>query len=225
MERHNWQYREGYRDSRRGDFRDDRNRPDESSYRGAYRLDTDSRHRNETTFDGFDMNDRGTRQQGGDYVLRRSRNLQDNDDYTQNQYQQSYGDSRGQQQWSDQRRSDREGFGSRYGGAAGMEDRRTSFGGSRQDDDRQRFGGGAGNFNNNYGPDRYSNRRGENYGNMAGSLSFGYDGDYNSDPDYNRHYNPLSGEMRSYRDHYTERHPRRYGPPDRTGSNPDYDRY
>ncbi|MDX5417906.1 MAG: hypothetical protein LPK09_01730 [Hymenobacteraceae bacterium] len=213
MERYDWQDRPQQRDDRRINWE-----KDESHYRGAYRLDTDSRHHNETTYDGFDMESQGRRgnaQQGGDYVYRRSRNLQDNDNYTDYQYRQSYGDSHG-----------RDNFGSRYGGGAGMRD--TS---SRYENERRYRGGRTyydrntgSNFEANYGPDRYSHRPGENYGNMAGSLSYGYDGDTISDPDYNRPYNPMTGEMRSYRDTYRPR-PQRYGPPDRTGSNPDYDRY
>jgi hypothetical protein len=232
MERYNWHDRPGYGNDRRNYREQQQPRLDESAYRGAYRLDTDSSHHNETTYDGFDT-DSGP-QHGGDFVYRRSRNLQDNDGYTEDQYRQNYGDLRDQQnsnyrqQWTEEQYRPRSGgFGSRYGGSAGMEDSRSRFGGERnREDNRTRFGGSTGsNFNNDYGPDRYRNRPGENYGNMAGSLSFGYDGDYNSDPDYNRQYNPLSGEMRSYRDQYTERHPKRYGPPDKTGTNPDYDRY
>ena len=239
MERYNWQDRSGYSDDRSGYRDQEQQRLDESAYRGAYRLDTDSRHRNQTTYNGFDRHDQdphqGTGQHGGNYVYRLSRNLQDNDHYTENQYRQSYGDSRSQrsdnnyrQQWHEQRSPQRSGFGSRYGGRAGMAGDQSHFGGDeRQEGFRSHFGGSAGsNFNNDYGPDRYGSRGpGENYGNMAGSLSFGYDGDFNVDPYANRHYNPLSGELRSYRDQYVPRHPHRYGPPDKTGTNPDYDRY
>lgn len=222
MERHNWQDHPDYKDDRRN-YREPQPPLDESAYRGAYRLDTHSRHHNETTYNGFDMD---TRQQGGDYVYRRTRNLQDNDDYTGEQYRQSYPDSRHQKWHQVPYDPQTGGFGSRYGGDAGMGDSRSNIGGEHYPDDRARIGRDAGsNFSNDYGPDRYRNRPVENYGNMAGSLSYGYDGDYNANQEHNRHYNPLSGHVRSYRDTYTQRHPKRYGPPDNTGTNPDYDRY
>jgi hypothetical protein len=229
MERYNnWQDR--YDDRRR-----DERRSDESHYRGAYRLDeegddsTYNRSRQGSQSRGnhgrsSDMQNRNryndNDNQGGDYVYRRSRNMQDNDDYTERQHQRSY---RGQDD-----------FGGRYGGSAGMRDSRSndderrgnSRSGSQQYDDVYRHRT-SGNFDGDYRPDNYPHRRGENYGNMAGSLSFGYDGDRNSDPDYNRRYNPLTGELRQPRrdEDGRQRQPRRYGPPDRTGSNPDYDRY
>ncbi|MHC2990796.1 hypothetical protein OB13_04075 [Pontibacter sp. HJ8] len=233
MEPYNWHDQPGFWNDR-PDYREREQQPrlDESAYRGAYRLDTDSRHHNVTTYDGF-LTDSGP-QHGGDFVYRRSRNLQDNDGYTENQYRQNYGDLRDQQNsahrqhWVEEQHHPRSGgFGSRYGGSAGMEDSRSGFGGApSREDSRTRSGSSAGsNFNNDYGPDRYRSRPGENYGNMAGSLSVGYDGDFNADQNRNRHYDPLSGEIRNYRDQYTMRHPKRYGPPDKTGSNPDYDRY
>ena len=239
MERYNWQDRRGYPDDRSG-YRDQEHRQlDESAYRGAYRLDTESRHRDETTYNGFNRNEQNQdhyhdiEQHGGGYVYRRSRNLQDNDPYSGHQHRQSYGDSRlrgsdsnYRQQWHEQQRPDSGGFGSRYGGRAGIERDQERFGGDKEREEgyRTRFGGG--NFSNDYGPDRYGSREPEeNYGNMAGSLSYGYDGDFNVDPYAGRHYNPLTGELRSYRDQYIPRHQHRYGPPDKTGANPDYDRY
>jgi hypothetical protein len=206
MDRYNnWQ-------DRQDDRRRDERRPDQSQYRGAYRLNENEQHStyNRSRQGDMDNRDRDNEDQGGDYVYRRSRNLQDNDDYTERQYQQRYrGDS--------SRQGNDNNFGGRYGGGFGMRD-------------SQQYGDNyghrtSGNFDGDYRPDNYQHRRGENYGNMAGSLSFGYDGDRNSDPDYNRRYNPLTGEIRHRESDSEQRQPRRYGPPDRTGSNPDYDRY
>lgn len=221
MDRHNnWQ-------DRRDDRAHDNRRLDESQYRGAYRLDEDSHY---TTYNRSRHGDLGERDRnhdnhGGDYVYRRSRNLQDNDGYTERQYQQSYrGGSPGQRDYND--------FGGRYGGSAGMRDNRSDYndrrGSSRGGD--QQYGDyysrrTSSNFDADYRPDHYPQRRGENYGNMAGSLSYGYDGGYNSDPDYNRRYNPLTGELRQRQGSYEQHQSRRYGPPDSTASNPDYDRY
>lgn len=221
MERYNnnnWQ-------DRRDDRRRDERRPAESQYRGAYRLDEDGHY---STYNRSRQGDMGNRDrysdnQGGDYVYRRSRNLQDNDAYTERQYQQSY--RRGSSH-----EDDHDNFGGRYGGGAGMRDNRSNYNERSESTrgGRQQYGDyygprTSGNFDGDYRPDNYPHRRDENYGNMAGSLSFGYDGDRNSDPDYNRRYNPLTGEMRQRGSE--QRQPRRYGPPDRTGSNPDYDRY
>jgi hypothetical protein len=109
MERYNnWQ-------DRRDDRRRDERRPDESQYRGAYRLDEDEQYStyNRSRQGGMGNNgrDRYNEDQGGDYVYRRSRNLQDNDDYTERQYQQSYrGGSSREGDYSD--------FGGRYGGSS-----------------------------------------------------------------------------------------------------------
>ncbi|PKV75782.1 hypothetical protein [Pontibacter ramchanderi] len=217
--RNNWR---DDRDERRGEGR----RLDESQYRGAYRLDEDGRYSTYNRSRKGDManagRDRQNESQGGDYVYRRSRNLQDNDGYTERQYQQSY---RGEQS----RQEDYSNFGGRYGGSAGMRDQRSDYNERGMRGGRQ-FGDTygrrtSGNFDGDYHPDNYPQRRGENYGNMAGSLSYGYDGDRNSDPDYNRRYNPLTGELRQRQGNYEQGQSRRYGPPDRTASNPDYDRY
>lgn len=212
------------RDNRRrhhDDFRDHGSnhyrRVDEDIYRGAYRLDNESDHSDETTYDGFDLNDsmarhhepdnrrdeqrreyRGEQNQGGDYVYRRSQHTEDNN----------------RRYYDNERRSDDRGYK------------------SHQDDHpsgyyRDRYGDGRSNFNNSYAPDPYRNQHeDQNYGNMSGSLSFGYDGDYNSDPEYKRRYDPISGKLRNNREEDNRRrHPDRYGPPDRFGINPDYDRY
>lgn len=221
MERYNnWQDR---RDDRHRDSR----RLDESQYRGAYRLDEDGHYSTYNRSNQDDMGNRGRHEDnhGGDYVYRRSRNLQDNDGYTERQYQQSYrGDNSRQGNYSN--------FGGRYGGGAGMRDDRSRYGneGGNLREDSQYYDDNygrriSGNFDGDYHPDNYPQRRGENYGNMAGSLSYGYDGGYTSDPDYNRRYNPLTGEIRHRSGNYQQGQPRRYGPPDRTASNPDYDRY
>ena len=221
MDRYNNRY------DRQDDRRDDNRRLDESQYRGAYRLDEDGHY---TTYNRSRQGDSGhdphNDNHGGDYVYRRSRNLQDNDGYTQRQYQQSYQGNRA-------RSGDYSNFGGRYGGSAGMRDSRSGYserGGESSRESSQSYDDDygrriSGNFDNDYRPDYYSRGPGENYGNMAGSLSYGYDGGYNSDPDYNRRYNPLTGEIRHRSNDHSQRRPHRYGPPDRTGTNPDYDRY
>lgn len=231
MERYNddWQDRH---ENRRGDAR----RSDNDHHRGAYRLDEEGDYstynRSNRSHQGnnsrySDLGNRGpygnNENQGGDYIYRRSRNQQDNDDYTRHQQQDSY----------------RGGSANQRGYSSGNPDRHSSQGRPPYDGGRQAQGGNAqrydedysrrtaGNFDADYHPDSYGRGRGENYGNMAGSLSYGYDGGRNSDPDYNRRYNPMTGEIRQRRheDDDRQRQPRRYGPPDRTGSNPDYDRY
>ncbi|MBX0332893.1 hypothetical protein K3G39_06555 [Pontibacter sp. HSC-14F20] len=218
----NWQDRD---DERRRDGR----LLDESRYRGAYRLDEDGHYSTYNHSRQGDMGNSGrdpyNDNQGGDYVYRRSRNLQDNDGYTEHQYQQSNpGSSLRQDNYND--------FGGRYGGSAGMRNNRSGYNEPNRNErsGNQQYGDyyshrTASNFDADYRPDHYPHRRGENYGNMAGSLSYGYDGDDNSDPDYNRRYNPLTGELHQHDMNYQQRQPRRYGPPDNTGSNPDYDRY
>ncbi|GAB3539009.1 hypothetical protein GCM10027443_35020 [Pontibacter brevis] len=231
MERDNWNNRDRYNDNRNQNRGNDR-RADEDSYRGAYRLDTTSDHRNETTWDGFDRNDRN-RNQGGDNYNRnynsdysrnynsgqqgnRGRSSVGNFDYDRDnryQYQDRNGNSRN---WDEQYQPTSGGYGSRFGGNSGG-----NFGGydrnernNRHDSVRSRIddrnSSGWDNFNSDYSPDNYAGRRsGANEGNMAGSLSFGYDGDRNSDPDWNRNYDPLSGERRSYHGNYQSRHPER----------------
>lgn len=221
MDRHNnWQ-------DRRDDRTHDNRLLDESKYRGAYRLDEEGQY---STYYRSNQGDTGHHHDnhGGDYVYRRSRNLQDNDGYTERQYQQSYrGGSARQGVEND--------FGGRYGGSAGRRDSRSDYnersGSSGSDNPYHPYHRNdyvhhaSSNFDVYYGPDNLPYNPGENYGNMAGSLSYGYDGGYNSDPDYNRRYNPLTGELRQHQDSFEQPQPRRYGPPDNTASNPDYDRY
>lgn len=234
MERDNWNNRNRYNNDRNQN-RGNEGRVDEDSYRGAYRLDTTSDHRNVTTWDGFDRDERN-RNQGSDY----NRNY--NSDYNRNynnDYNRNYnsgqqgnrgGSSRDEeydrdnryQSW-DQRGNTRNrdeqyqstsgGYGSRFGGNTGGNfegnDRQDRHDSVRSRIDKQEQSSGWENFDADYSPDNYAGRRDANYGNSAGSLSFGYDGDRNSDPDWNRQYNPLSGERRSYHGNYQSRHPER----------------
>lgn len=211
MERNNWNERYS-RDSDRSRYRGDATRTDEDSYRGAYRLDTTSDDRNKTTWDGFGQsNDRG-RHQNTDFNRNYNRNY--NSDYNRNynsdqrreggrssgdsHYQDRHGNNQG---WDEQHQPNSGGFGTRFGGN-GSEQHRSVH---DRISDRERFGGG--NFNSDYRPDNFRNNGGENSGNMAGSLSFGYDGDNNADPDWNRYYDPMSGHRRSYHGNYESRYP------------------
>ena len=256
MERDNWNNRRNYNNEYNNDrdqSRGNRNRVDEDSYRGAYRFDTSSDHRNETTWDGFHRNDRDrdrNRNQNSDYGRNsgsdnnsrgNDRNVYENyyRDYNSNQqgrgstllrdedydrdrrYQQDdrNGNTRNR---DEQYQSTSGGYGTRFGGNSGgnfggyergdRNDRDNRY--ERHDSVRSRIDesdqSGWGNFNSDYSPDNYgSRRRGINDGNMAGSLSYGYDGDRNSDPDWDRNYDPLSGERRSYHGNYQSRHPER----------------
>lgn len=208
MERNNWNNRQGYTNDRNRS-REKERRVDEDVYRGAYRLDNTSDHRNETTWDGFDRRDDRNRR-GMDYNQDYNRNY--NSDYNRNYNsdQRPYRsesekgsdfsrDSRSQnrsgnnQSWDQQYQPTSGGYGTRFGGR------------ERDNQNRDRYG--AGNFNVDYSPDNYGSRtKGLNEGNMAGSLSFGYDGDNNADPDGNRRYDPLSGHRHS---NYESRRPER----------------
>lgn len=209
MERDNWNRRpEDYNRDRRN--RDDRNESGDG-YRGAYRLDNDSNHRNETTYDGFDTN-RGdaerNRYRGNSYGQRERQEFRGNNDgFSQNR------NNRNSLQNDSTSRDDRQ-FSGR--------DRDGGYNSGR----REQYGS---NFNNRYASDNYNHQRGENYGNMAGSLSFGYDGDFNADPDQNRMYDPLSGRRQSYHGHYrtrgAENRDRNNAPSDRNDRYRDQDRY
>ncbi|CAM3849180.1 hypothetical protein POKO110462_22035 [Pontibacter korlensis] len=211
MEGNYWN-RDDDRDNR--DRYDNRQRTDEDSYRGAYRLDTTSDHRNESTWDGFDSRDQN-RRRGNDY------NQNYNNDYNRN-YNQDYNSySRGNDRnrgydhdnynmnsrYRDSNNRDEHyrstgGYGTRFGGDSNQQHR------SVHDRISDRDGYSAsGNFNPDYGPDYYGQGGGANYGNQAGSLSFGYDGSSNYDRDWNRHYDPLTGRRHSYHGNYTSRHP------------------
>lgn len=226
MERDNWNNRNRYNNDR-DKSRGNEGRVDEDSYRGAYRLDTTSDHRNQTTWDGFDRDDRN-RNQGSDYNRNYNNdyNRNYNSDYNRNYNSGQQGSRDGffrdndddrnssyqnQDRSSSTRNRDEQyqsrsgGYDTRFGGNSGGNDRHDSVR-SRID---KRDLSGWGNLNTDYSPDNYAGRKDANYGNTAGSLSYGYDGNRNSDPDWNRQYNPLSGERRSYHGNYQSRHPER----------------
>jgi hypothetical protein len=212
MEGNDWYNRTGYTDYR-NHFRGDERHLDqrvfgakdpEDAYRGAYRFDNTSNHHNVSTYDWQvarphrteDRND--IRPQVSNQQNRQHDYERDWSGYYHNDRDEdSYGNDRRRQQML---RDERQGPGSR------------SYNNPRDTS-------GYGNFDEPYGPDRYTRHRGENYGNMAGSLSFGYDGGYNSNPDYNRMYDPLSGRIRNRQDDSDDA--RR----DRRNDNADYDRY
>ncbi|QCR22622.1 hypothetical protein [Pontibacter sp. SGAir0037] len=199
MERDNWNRRRSDFDDRDQDNRYRNNnrfgnnaaKDEEDSYRGAYRFDNTSDHHNQSTYNGFDRS--GNRNQ---HNYRNEQGRQDNV-------------------------SGRNRFNERDDYSSGNDYRNTRDSVhdrmNRGYDNRERY---SSNFNNDYGSDNYRSGRGENYGNMAGSLSFGYDGDNNADPDANRMYNPLSGRRHSYHGNYSTRRPdnfdnRRNRPDDR----------
>ncbi|HEY4650496.1 MAG TPA: hypothetical protein VIG72_03735 [Pontibacter sp.] len=190
MEGNHW-YDKGYT-GYRNHFGGDDQPINPDVYRGAYRLDTESRDRSITTYNGFD---RYEQQQ------EHSRNYNRMpENYNQDQFR-NYNDDREQQQRNNQ--------------PYNRQQNRAPQGYWRDEETQQperlyRATHIIGNFESDYGRDRYNNYgSGENYGNMAGSLSWGYDGNYNSDPDENRYYNPLTGHRRSYHGNYTSRHPDR----------------
>ncbi|WP_299821403.1 hypothetical protein [uncultured Pontibacter sp.] len=237
MEGMDWYNRTGYTDYR-NHYRGDERPMDEDEYRGAYRLDTSSKHSNQSTWDW-------NRDQGRDH----SRNNY-NRDYNRNynrDYNQDYnsGNQRAghlanqrdyERDWSGNYHKDRGGYDhdnqnmdSRYRRNDSDRSYKTSnssdWNRNRNDDynshDRgqgshrsvrsridegNRDRSGSSNFNADYGPDRYGRGGGENYGNMAGSLSYGYDGANNHDPDWDRHYDPLSGRRQRKGGNYTSRH-------------------
>ncbi|TXK26984.1 hypothetical protein FVR03_21390 [Pontibacter qinzhouensis] len=183
MNRNNWhdserasrQNRNREDDYRDSNWRNSERQQDQDSYRGAYRLDTSSDHRNQSTWNGFSndnadrWSDQRDRQEEQRYRQNPDRHRSDfNNDFNQSHHSQP-------DNWQRNDRFNR------------SEDRPFTS--------RQNNYGAASNFNNDYGPDNYQHRQNENYGNMAGSLSFGYDGDRNSDPDTHRFYDPLSGRL------------------------------
>jgi hypothetical protein len=173
-------------------------RLNEDDYHHGYRSDNERNRHHDPTYDGFDLND--SMAQHYDASTYRAENNQGGD----------YVYRRDRDYQDDFNQSERHPYENRNAGHY-----------------RDRFGDGDSLFNNSYAPDPYRNKnRNENYGNMAGSLSFGYDGDYNSDPHYRRRYNPMNGKIReNYGEEDSRRYPRTYGPPDNSGMNPDYDRY
>ncbi|GAB3196418.1 hypothetical protein ABID22_002924 [Pontibacter aydingkolensis] len=219
----------------RSQYRNNERRVDEDMYRGAYRFDNSSDHRNVSTWDWKRDRDRSQ----GDYNRNYNRdyNQNYNNDYNRdynksNRRAEESGSKRDHERdWSGQTHSNRGGYDAdnyntdshyRNQGRSYRSGNSSNWNRPRHEsdhdhynyrsvrsrmDDRDRFVGGSSNFNANYGPDNYGRGGGENYGNMAGSLSFGYDGTSNYDPDWNRQYDPLSGHRQSYHGHYTSRHP------------------
>jgi len=211
-----------------------RRRADEDSYRGAYRFDTSSDHRNVSTWDWSNDQERNRRENDYNQNYNRDYNRNYNRDYNQdyNRYdrdstsrnrgydhdnynadsryyrdQDSRYRSSNSSNWDEQYRPTSGGYGTRFGGDTDREHR------SVHDRIEHRDRGALSSFNAHYGPDHYGQGGGANYGNEAGSLSYGYDGSSNYDPDWNRQYNPLtgrlSGQRRSYHGNYTSRHPER----------------
>ncbi len=205
MEGNDWYSRTGYTDYR-NHYRGDDQPLDPSVFRGAYRLDTDSNHHNQTTYSGFDRSRRPDEQQGGDYIYNRTGGMRHEDvsrselDRVHSNLDQNYDqDNRFRRDRDEQYRPHSGGYGTRFG-----DEERQGYR-SERDWNRDRYN------------DRYNDWGRERYGNTAGSLSFGYDGDYYSQQERSRHFDPLSGRMQN--------RPHRYGPPDEFGMNPDYDRY
>lgn len=170
---------------------------DEDMYRGAYRFDNESRDRNETTYDGFDNRDRR-------YSDDRSYNRQYRGSERGGNYTNDYNSSNRDQNWNRDRGRSSNSWSQNRNYDNQNQQR------NWQDDERERQYRStsiAGNFDADYSPDPYHSRGPEeNYGNMAGSLSYGYDGDFNSDFEEHRYYNPLTGRRRSYHGNYTSRH-------------------
>ncbi|NEM97816.1 hypothetical protein [Pontibacter burrus] len=171
---------------------------DEDMYRGAYRFDNESRDRNETTYDGFSNRDR---RYSDDRSYNRQYRSNDNSGYYAND---NYSSNRGQN-WNKDRMRDSGNW------SQNRDNEYQSRQRSLHDNDRERYNRSTsigGNFDSDYRPDPYYSRGPEeNYGNMAGSLSYGYDGDYNADWETrNRHYNPLTGSLRNYQKYY-DHHP------------------
>lgn len=234
MEGTDWYNRTGYTDYR-NHYRGDDRPLDEDVYRGAYRFDTDSDHRNASTWDwknqkgrrdrsdyNRDYNRNYNRDYNRDYNSgnRRAGELANRRDYERDwsgYYHNDRGydhdnyntDSRYRSQdrsyrtgnTSDWNRRDSDSYGNRDRGQQGHRSVRSRI--DERDQSRSIFDG-------DYRPDSYGHGGGENYGNMAGSLSYGYDGMSNYDPDWNRSYNPLTGDRQSYHGHYTSRHPEPY---------------
>lgn len=213
MEGNDWYNRTGYTDYRNHYRGDDRHldqrvfgeKDPEDAYRGAYRLDNTSNHHNISTYDWRAGAPHRTKDRDEARPQRGSQQPDRRHDY--------------ERDWSGYYHNDRdEGM---YGSdsiSRNIHSNEQYRLGNRSYSTRH-SGSGYNNFDEPYAPDHYSRRRGENYGNMAGSLSFGYDGGYNSNPDYNRMYDPLSGKIRNRQDDFNS--PRR----NMRDENTDYDRY
>ncbi len=200
MERNTWNNEPDYPNerNRREHLQNSPSRKDNDSYRGAYRLDNSSDHRNQSTWNGFENRDNRDNRRHTDYNQDFNRNY--NNDYNRN-----YNSSQ-------QRQTQYHPRDGQYGNSQQQSNTGNQYRGSHRHDsvhdrieDRDPYG--AGNFNSDYRPDTFGRGGGENYGNMAGSLSYGYDGGNNSDPDWNSRYDPMSGHRRSYHGNYKTRHP------------------
>jgi hypothetical protein len=78
MEGNDWYSRTGYTDYR-NHYRGDDRPLDQSVFRGAYRMDNDSDHHNETTYNSFGRNRNRDEQQGGDYIYNRTGGMRHED--------------------------------------------------------------------------------------------------------------------------------------------------
>ncbi|MBF9254666.1 hypothetical protein I2I11_15280 [Pontibacter sp. 172403-2] len=211
MKGNDWYNRTGYTDNRNHSGRDDQP-VDEDRYRGAYRFDNKSADRNETTYDGFDRNR---------HPYRRADNPGNSRDF---------GRDRGgayQNDWSAQDRNSRYQQGgsnsNQYRNNSGSYDRYSDRNTDRYSNRYEGEGhSGLGNFNPDYGPDHYRSGSGENYGNMAGSLSYGYDGTSNYNHDKDNYYDPLTGHHHSYHGNYSSRHPDFYNERERRRHQDDF---
>lgn len=211
MEGNDWYNSTGYTDYR-NHFRGDDRPIDQSVFRGAYRLDTDSPHHNQTTYN---------RNERREQLREDPRNYERRPDYYSSGSSYYYNEQSNQPQdprrdYERNRSSYRQGY---------WQDEET-----HQPESMYRSTHISGNFEDNYSPDPYNRyNRGENYGNMAGSLSFGYDGNRNADWEEHRYYNPLTGHRRSYHGNYTSRHPEpgneRLGRSFDRNRDSDYERY
>ncbi|MEJ8755488.1 hypothetical protein WG947_00650 [Pontibacter sp. H259] len=210
MEGNDWYNPTGYTDYR-NHFRGDERPIDQDVFRGSYRLDNDSPHHHETT---YNRNER--RYQQREEPRNYNRNQQYYNQERGNQYHE------GSHNVRDTYRYDNRNQGNPRRGHWHDEE-------TNQPESMWRATSVGGNFDNDYYSDPYEARRGENYGNMAGSLSVGYDGDRNADWEQHQHYNPLTGHRRSYHGNYESRHPENNNPNrgrsfDRNNRN-DYERY
>jgi hypothetical protein len=206
MERNDWnnRNRNWSEDNRRDHFRKEDNRPvNEDSYRGAYRFDNTSDHHNVSTWNGYGSTE-GHRNRNDNTSIHHNDRGYDSDNYNRDSryrdqdigYRSSNSANWNQQPRLNQRDKDNQNRNYHSSNYESVHDRIV---------DHDPYG--AGNFSANYGPDHYRHREGENYGNMAGSLSYGYDGSSNYDPDWNSMYDPQTGHRRSYHGYYTSRHP------------------
>lgn len=205
MEGNDW-YNTGYTDYR-NNYRGDDRPIDQSVFRGAYRLDNDSPYHDETTYDGFDR--RGERHES-------SRTYDRRPEYQSREQRFYYNENQPRRRDHDRDRDrNRFNYGSRNSQGYWHDEE------TQQPESMYRSRSVFANFEGNYDPDRFRTRgRDESYGNMAGSLSVGYDGDWNADWEEHRYYNPLTGHRRSYHGNYTSRHPE----PGNERRDQDYDR-